>query len=156
MQNDGRGWAGREGRTRKALRAEWGAFLDRRWDHFVTLTSRRDATGVEFERWLRQQFIRALAQHAQQSVSFFAVVEGNPWLQHVHLHALLAGTAQLEVDAIEAKWIHGDAKALRYDPGRGARYYVTKQLVSEESAHWLMSGRLPPLVNESFATMRAA
>jgi hypothetical protein len=71
-------------------------------------------------------------------------VEYDGATSHVpHIHCLLAGTAALTVEAIEAAWRDGYTRVGRYDSLRRATKYVTKGM-SRDGDSYLVSKRLPP------------
>ena len=109
------------------VRSVFGAWLGQfQWDHFVTLTfayqSSEQSAVRQFKRWIRR-----LDQRAQQKVSWFYVVERFASGAY-HLHALVHGTASLETSALRKAWRCGRPDVSRYDPQRGATYYVTKKI----------------------------
>ncbi len=71
-----------------------------------------------------------LEQRAHRRVDWFYAVEAGSggW---VHLHALTSGTAGLWPAALHAAWPHGWTRVTRFDPGRGAAHYVTKNIAHE-------------------------
>jgi hypothetical protein len=111
-------------------RREAGAFLAAfPWDHFVTLTF---ASPVAQEAALRRlrRTVRRLEQRARHPVHwFFALERGGEGL--LHLHVLLRGTAGLDQGALKGACEWGRKHVTRYDPRKGATYYVTKYIGSE-------------------------
>ena len=109
------------------LRTTWGDWLGQtQWHHFATLTFRYRASEQsavkQFMRW-----IRYLERRAQQRVDWFYAVERFASGAY-HLHTLVHGTSSLEASALRKAWQCGRADASRYDPQRGATYYVTKKI----------------------------
>lgn len=95
-------------------------------DHFVTLTFRyptRAETAIrEVHRWIQR-----VGQRAKHKIGWFYALERRA-AGHLHLHALVVGTQSLPERALETAWRCGRADASRYDPTRGASYYVTKDV----------------------------
>src|SRR5713101_1669377 len=94
------------------------------WDHCVTLTfshaSTETTARTRFMTWLRR-----LEQLAQRSVGWCHALERGA-AGRLHFHVLTVGTDHLAPRSIELAWRYGRADAARYDPGRGAAYYLTK------------------------------
>ncbi len=96
------------------------------WDHFTTLTFKHSQTETtartHFTRWIRR-----LEQQAQRSVGWVQALERGA-AGRLHFHVLTVGTDQLAPRAIEIAWRCGRADASRYDPGKGAARYLTKDV----------------------------
>jgi len=81
-----------------------------------------------------------LQQRAQQDVYYFRATERTAGNRY-HVHALLAGTEHLPVDAVQDAWREGFAQARQYDRTRNGVYYVTKSLIRPNADYDL---QLPP------------
>jgi hypothetical protein len=130
-----------------ATREAWGRFLRGfHWDHFATLTYRAPVAVGRAERDVWMGWIRRLERIAQRRVSYFYVVEPtvSGW---PHVHALVAGTADLRIDQLEGTWRAGYRRIVRYDPARGASWYVSKDLL-DRALTWDVSKRLVTRVIE--------
>ena len=112
-------------------RRTWGEWLAREfiWHHVVTATfaspPTEQAALFQLRRWLRR-----LEQRANHGVGWFAALERGA-AGRLHFHVLTAHTDHLESDALEKAWPCGRVDAARYDPARGAAYYFTKNVGSE-------------------------
>ena len=99
------------------------------WHHFTTLTfafpRSEERALTDFRRWLRR-----LEQRAKHGVGWFAALERGA-AGRLHLHVLTAHTDHLESKALEKAWPCGRVDAARYDPARGAAYYLTKDIGAE-------------------------
>lgn len=108
------------------LCATWGEWIDEvQWNHFCTLTFAYEAT-VDGAKRQFLKFARRLDRRAQRAVEWFIVIERGPG-GAVHVHSLLGATNQLENRTIAKQWHKGRSDVQRYEPGRGASYYVTKR-----------------------------
>ena len=112
------------------LASEWGQFLDG-FDssHYLTLTSRSQRTPEQLMTDFKK-YIRSLERVAQNAVYWFVAGEEaiGGW---GHLHALTAGTGSLRTKTLERQWRSGFSRARRFDPARGAAYYVVKEVGSK-------------------------
>ncbi len=107
------------------LTAEWGDWLGEfEWTHATTLTFRRPHT-VEAARRELQRHLRDLAHRAHSKVACFWAME-RTHQGHVHIHALV--DVPLSDAEVEQSWQKGRAKVERYDPDRGWRHYITKEI----------------------------
>ena len=70
----------------------------------------------------------------QKRVPWFWVAEEHGSGQ-LHLHALVWGTAGLDIDYLRRSWEHGITKVERYDPLRGAAGYFSKTMGLERDAY---------------------
>ena len=111
-------------------RHELGKWLGRfSWDHFATFTFTYQPAQETALQHLKR-LIRRLEQRAQGPVKWFYVLEvGGAGVRH--LHVLLEGTRMLTGEAVRQAWSWGRKHVSRYDPRRGATYYVTKHVGSE-------------------------
>ena len=122
-----------------------GLYLARyRWDHALVLTSREPRSTWSFRRQFTERMVPALERLVGQSVAFFWAVEGRGTedSRH-HLHALIAGTADLPVTAVRSAWRAGTTDVKRYDYRRDAARYVAKGILASPDAYDF-SLTLPP------------
>ena len=109
-------------------RRECGRWLgsDFVWHHFTTLTFAHEVTPEvarrEFLAW-----VRSLARRGQRAVGWFYVIERGG-AGRLHLHALLVGTAHLDVAELEQTWRPGRAAVSVYDPQQAGSYYISKAI----------------------------
>ena len=105
------------------------------WDTWITGTpaSPMYSPGA-VERHFKRKFIRRLEQVAQRRVDWVSVIERSPG-GVFHIHAVLAGTADTAIDRVQKCWTLGIVEAERYDPTRGAAWYLSKQY-GQPSEHW--------------------
>lgn len=129
----------------------WGEYLGLYdWHHYVTLTTgfqsiSKKAMGDCF----RKKFIRRLTHIAQNTISFFCVVELTT-KQVPHIHALISGTRGLSVDVIKQKW-DAICSVSRYQSFRGADHYVVKTLGTGND-DYDVSRSWPPLLQPGSGT----
>lgn len=118
-------------RVAMLTRRAWGAWLGGfSWHHYATLTFASPPSPPNAVRLFRT-WVRRLEQRAQEKVFwFYALERGGAGLRH--LHALVSGTYQLPAASVAATWNGGRAAAEVYDPRRGASYYVTKDITSDD------------------------
>lgn len=109
-------------RIASALREFAGAY---RWDHLVTLTSKKSNTTYALAKEFEQGFIRRLAGKCGRYVSWLCVFEPTHAAQW-HAHAILAGTAGLPLDMIGWAWRWGRIRSDRIYSPAGAIGYITK------------------------------
>lgn len=110
----------------RTLNTDWGEFLSSFvWTYFVTLTTRSASSADSLLRSFRR-YERSLQRIAQQRVGYFVAIERTT-VGHVHAHALFDGPSGLE-DHLAKRWLAGRTQVLKYDPARGAAYYVTKYM----------------------------
>jgi hypothetical protein len=118
----------RERRETSRRRAAWGGFLSEYvWDHFATFTFATPTSGDAARLEFAHRYVRRLARVAQAGIAWALVVEGEE-SDHVHLHALLAGTRHLPTRELERAWKLGHTRVAIYDPQRGAATYLAKTL----------------------------
>ena len=131
----------------------WNEFT---WDHFITLTvdpRRRTGSGRAggcprtmdgIARTIRHEFHRLLTKLTGGRVPFVSVV-GMGAGYNPHGHMLTYGTAAIPLERLERGWRHGRITVERYQPHRGAPYYLAKHLLEPE-CNSEMSKTLPPRV----------
>jgi hypothetical protein len=121
------------------LRTAWGDWLgEYEWTHATTLTFRRPRT-VEAARREVHRHLRDLARRVQRKVNWFWVME-RTHRGRVHIHTLV--DVPLSDAQVERSWQNGLAKVERYEPGRGWRYYITKE-IGDAAIAYDISRRLP-------------
>src|SRR5437867_11383675 len=110
------------------------------WDWFVTLTYRSVGDG-QYDRsphslwWYERawtEFVRELSLPVR-NVRWVRAWESHKWRPEPHLHALIAGVADLQRrDAWRWWWDrYGVNRILPYAPDRGAARYIAKYVVKE-------------------------
>lgn len=137
-------------------RRQMGSFLASfQWDFFVTLTTSTPLTAEAVDRAVRHGFVRSLTQKAQRSVSYFYGIEGGePVGGFHHVHALVFTGGILDVRSVARSWRRGFTDVRRYDPRRGAAWYVSKGMQPDRD-HYALSRRMPPRV-DSFPELAPA
>lgn len=116
----------------------------RRWDHFVTLTVDRGAPADRLLRLYQDTFIRRLAFAARRRIDHFYAIEHDRLSgRFAHLHALLHGTAALDVSDMRGLWPYGFTDLSPYDRRQRGAHYVVKGLLIDPDAY-NFSRRLPP------------
>ncbi len=113
------------------------------WSHFVTLTTRTPRSQERILRVFEQRFVRPLARVTQTKIPYFYVVESVlPAGGFPHIHALLGSTEPLPNRLIEKTWTEGFSRVTKYDPRKGAAWYLTKSIESIPDSYGL-SRRFP-------------
>ena len=118
--------------------ATWAAAFP--WTSFATLTFRRPMR-KDALRFARAWF-RAICKEAD---SFGRIMCGEEWHhdgERLHLHALVyvEGGELLDLTTWWRWWYtrFGRARVERYDPSRGAAFYVAKYIRKEQNADWFL------------------
>ncbi len=136
----------------------WSGFM---WDHFVTLTvdphggrrvgraGRCPRTPAGVAKAMQNEFHRLLTKLVGGRVPFVGVI-GLGAGDNPHAHLLTYGTAAIPLDRMARGWRHGRVTVERYDPMKGAAYYLAKHI--GEEANWEMSKTLPPLRSGALIT----
>lgn len=88
-------------------------------------------------------WLRRCARNAQEKLACFYSIERSA-KDVLHIHALIAGTGRLTISQLQGDWTTGHGRITRYNPYRGAAWYVAKD-VWDDSAWWDISRFLPPL-----------
>jgi len=92
-----------------------------RWDYFATLTF-RDPVSFDFA----DRAVRRFVLRLDQAYAFHGLERGRLG-EHVHSHVLLGGIKPRRLPRVMWKtWHHGDVRYEKYDPHRGAAWYVAK------------------------------
>jgi len=116
---------------RTKLRAAWGEFLEGLpWDHYVTLTFRRNSGPLRAKATFRA-WIRRLERKAGRALLWFLGLEDGNQLGRLHIHALVGGTDSLSESTLEEAWREGFSRIERFQVGLGAAHYVTKYITKE-------------------------
>jgi len=122
---------------------EWGDYLmGYKWTLFATLTTRAPMS----EAWLLNAFdiwIRKLARVAQGPPSWVRSIEHHACGNHLHIHSLIWVPPCVIPSTAQALWKLGRADVERFDPAKGAAYYVGKSFHSAPDSYDI-SRRLPP------------
>lgn len=106
----------------------WGALFGKYvYDHFTTHTFRRPDTSEERARRDFTQLVARLERRAGGAVAHAAVFAESS-AGHIHVHALLKGTAGVPVLALRRCWPHGFSHVEKYDPAQGARHYLAHHI----------------------------
>jgi hypothetical protein len=115
-------------RRRPTLIEEWHRLTVRYcWDHFVTLTFAVPASPERAHRTF-QEYVRKLTSVACGPVGWVYVVDRGR-SDRVHIHALLAGTAELCECDMKRFWRHGKQVDIRvYDEQQGAAKYLVAKI----------------------------
>lgn len=99
-----------------------------RWDNFATLTF-KDPVSFDFADRAVRRFVQVLGDTAY---AFHGLERGRVG-EHVHSHLLLGGIKPRRLrNVIWKTWHHGDLRYEKYDPARGAAWYVTKHFRRSE------------------------
>jgi hypothetical protein len=131
-------------REQRSVTRAWGEHLrSRQWAFVVTLTTRFEMGADTCLRIFKEGYIRRLAAIAGHPVPYFVVIEGGTADQQGHIHALVAGVEDLPVWRLRWAWKKGFTHVRRYDPSRGAAYYVSKT-IGGVTDDYEVSRRMPP------------
>lgn len=129
-----------------AVKRAWGEHLGRYpWDHFLTLTFRRESI-PDFARRSWLSYTRRVEQLAGMPLTWFYGTEYGA-LGRLHLHALTLNTGQLSIAQLHREWFQpppqsrGLTKIAVYSPLLGAAHYVAKY-VTKDLADYDVSDRL--------------
>ncbi len=130
--------------TPREYAEHWGDFLMRyEWTLFATLTTRYPRTEArlvsDFDLWIRK-----LARVAQGAPAWQRSIEPHACGNHLHIHCLVWVPPCVIPSTAKDLWTHGRADVERFDPNRGAAYYIGKNYLSAPDSYDL-SRRLPPL-----------
>lgn len=145
---DGTGGAAGAGMTPNGTRVKqaWGQHLGRYpWDHFLTLTFRRESI-ADFARRSWLAYVRRLEKLAAMPLVWFYGTEYGA-LGRLHIHALTLNTGQLSITQLHREWYQpapssrGMTRIAVYSPLLGAAHYVAKY-VTKDLADYDVSDRL--------------
>jgi len=121
----------RAAKVRRKVHDSWAEWLDEiPWDHYVTLTFRRNS-GPDRARRTFTAWIRCLEQEAEMPLFWFVGFEDGPLNGRLHMHCLVGNTRDLPANYIAKKWKHGFSRIDLYEKDRGATHYITKYVVKE-------------------------
>jgi hypothetical protein len=99
------------------------------WSHWVTLTTSRTYSPDRLRKAFDEEFVRFATKTTQNPVQYFYAIEGGALGDRPHLHALIAGTSQLECARLKAAWRHGQrVEVAVYVPHLGAAHYLAKEI----------------------------
>jgi len=125
-----------------ALREGWAQFLnDFEWDCFGSLTFKEpqssEGAARRFAGWVRR-----LEQRSRGEVHWFYVIEATA-RDFAHIHCLARTRRPISVVDMRTAWAgDGYADIVRYDPQRGARYYLVKEAGTSRLLDWDISRNL--------------
>jgi hypothetical protein len=122
----------------------WGDYLmGYRWTLFATLTTRYPLTEARlvsaFDVWMRK-----LARVAQGPPAWQRSIEPHACGNHLHIHCLVWVPPCVIPSTAKGLWRLGRADVERFDPNRGAAYYIGKTYLSAPDSYDV-SRRQPPL-----------
>ena len=125
----------------RTLKAAWSEYLDNyRWSRFVTLTFTHapspDTARRSFLKWVRR-----IEQRAGTGLDWFFALEASP-AGRLHVHALVGSTAPVAMHDFKGAWTFGRADVQRYDPFRGARAYLVKEMGTHRLVDYDLSAKL--------------
>lgn len=128
------------------IKQAWGQHLGRYpWDHFLTLTFRRESV-ADFARRSWLSYVRRLELAAGMPLVWFYGTEYGS-LGRLHIHALTLNTGSLPIRILHREWWQdpplprGLTKIAVYSPLLGAAHYVSKY-VTKDLADYDVSDRL--------------
>lgn len=128
-----------------AVKRAWGEHLGGYpWDHFLTLTFRRESV-PDFARRAWLSYVRRVEHLADMPLTWFYGTEYGT-LGRLHLHALTLNTGQLSIAQLHREWFQpppqsrGLTKIAVYSPLLGASHYVAKY-VTKDLADYDVSDR---------------
>lgn len=112
-----------------SMRDAWGGYLAQQpWDHFVTLTFNKPTT-VKAALGQFKTFLAPLTRELAWEPTYFVVCELGVGGGHLHLHALLDGTARLGIRSIKEAWgKRGFTQVRVYDSAKQGAFYVPKMI----------------------------
>jgi hypothetical protein len=114
----------------------WGTWLgETLWDYFLTITFRYDVKAKQTERMLLQ--LEAQLEKESKVGGLFWVVEDSPNGYQSHAHLLVLGEdmrSHIETFFVKHKQVatKKGIDSVVYDPIKGARYYICKDLGKRE------------------------
>lgn len=122
----------------------WGDFLMQyQWTLFATLTTRFPMTEARlidaYDTWIRR-----LARVAQGPPAWLRAIEHHACGNHLHIHSLIWVPPCVIPSTAEELWTLGRADVERFDPAKGAAYYVGKTFHSAPDSYNI-SRRLYPI-----------
>jgi hypothetical protein len=131
----------REAENLRKLKIAWSDYLDRYgWGAFVTLTfthaPTEDSARRSFSRWVRR-----VEQRTGVALDWFYALEASA-ADRLHVHALVGAARPITLDDLRAAWTFGRADVQRYDPRRGARGYLVKDMGTRRLVNYDQSVRL--------------
>lgn len=134
--------------TEREYADHWGDFLTRyKWSLFATLTTRYP---IQEERLVLEhlKWIRRLEREAQGAAGWMRCIEHHACGRHLHIHCLVWVPPCVIPSTARGLWKHlGKAHVERYDPAKGAAYYVGKTYKARHDSIDL-SRRMPPRIDD--------
>lgn len=130
--------AARQAQRIRAAYSEWLRTYD--WHHYADLTFEFPLSAEKTLDRFRTCWIRRLERSAKSRVDWVAFSEKAAHSGAHHLHALLHGTQDLTVDALQAAWPYGFSRVRIYNPARDAAQYVCKLVACD--SEWDLSPQL--------------
>lgn len=126
----------------EALREGWAHFLDGfEWDWFGSLSFRQPQTPEAAQRRFAG-WVRRVEQRSCGAVNWFYVIENSP-AGLAHVHCLAKTHRSISVSDMRGAWsLNGFADIVRYDPSRGARFYLVKEVGTARLLDWDLSRKL--------------
>jgi hypothetical protein len=125
------------------LAGTWGAFLSTfKWDWFLTLTFADPVCSFSAHRRF-VRFSKEIEVAAGRPVAWFRGDDHGRASGRFHIHALMMHVASLNQFAWMARWgkRSGYARIIRYDPSRGAAYYIGRY-VARQFSDWDFSDNI--------------
>jgi hypothetical protein len=114
---------------RRDLARAAGCWLnDHAWDFFATLSFREPMRQSDADRLFRSVWIRRLDWHAKQANAWAQVTSSDEAEIRVHIHALVDSRGRLSSRILESAWSFGHTRIVRFDPQRGAAFYLANHL----------------------------
>ena len=121
----------------------------KRYDYFQNKKQRLEAKGITAitnEYAVRQfkKLIKKMKNRQGTAPYWVRVTHGTYKWENLHFHALIGGVGSVDREELWSLWkkIGGLSKILKYDPARGAAYYVSKSHDNLEFSNNLEMHRL--------------
>jgi hypothetical protein len=96
------------------------------WDHFCTFTFNRHVS-IDFAHREMTSYYRRV-ESLGQAIRWAHTVEAGPTNGNTHVHAVISGTARYPTAVLRRRWKHGHTQIERFDPTRGWRQYLVKDV----------------------------
>jgi len=131
-----------DGEVRVPLFKEYGSWLDKfLWSHYAILTFYGHPTCKEAWRMFNRRK-RAMAKAMSAKIEYLFIYD-NEHPDEPHIHLLLAGCEGMNTDHWAEEWekkVGMVKKLVRYDPKKGARFYMGKKFLRDDCEVILSSG----------------
>lgn len=122
-------------RDYKLLQEAWGNWLHYQWEWewFVSLTFRDDHVGTGRANVLWRMWHKQLVKETGKDVQYVRVTEFQRYRGIPHYHALILNVKHVRRLTWKDRWdtLAGYARILRFDPKKGAAYYLCKYIVKD-------------------------